>query len=104
VQHDEASVRRASFSTLARWSTDPSITPTLLQGLTDSDQSVRKSTAYGLIGYAHADASVVAALFQTAEDFNEHHRTRRGAVQALKGMDLDESMQERLKIAEASIN
>lgn len=104
VQHPDARVRRASFSTLARWSKDPSVTPTLLQGLNDVDPAVRKSTAYGFVGYPHADASVIEALLQTAENNSDTRRARRGAVLALSGMSLDDSQRARLQSVQAQIN
>ncbi len=104
VQHPDAKVRRASFSALARWSNDASVTPTLLQGLNDDDPAVRKSTAYGFVGYPHTDTSVIAALLQTAENPNDTPRTRKGAVLALKGMPLDDSQRARLQAVEAQLN
>lgn len=101
VQHPDATVRRASYSTLARWSKDPSNTPILLQGLNDSDPNVRKSTAYGLVGYRHADASVINALLNTAENTSETRRARSGAMLALKGMSLDNSQAARLEAVQA---
>lgn len=103
VQHPDASVRRASYSTLARWSNDPSITPTLLQGLTDEDSNVRKSTAYGFVGYANADSAVIEALLSTAQNASDTRRTRKGAVLALRGMPLDESQQVRLESAQQQL-
>jgi len=104
VQHGDASVRRASYGVLARWSNDPSVTPTLLQGLNDSDASVRRNTAYELIGYAHADSSVVEALLNTLENSTEERQVRRGAVLALKRMNLDATQQARVQSAEAELN
>ncbi len=101
VQHTDATVRRASFSTLARWSKDPSVTPILLQGLTDEDPNVRKSTAYGLVGYEHVDSSVITALLSTAENANELSRARSGAILALEGMPLSESQRTRLQAVQA---
>jgi len=98
VQHSDARVRRSSYATLARWSDDPSVTPTLLQGLTDANPAVRRSTAYGLVGYAHADASVVAALMQVAENTSDTRRVRRSAV------TLDESQSARLEAAQNNLN
>jgi len=89
---------------LARWSTDPSVTPTLLQGLSDPDPSVRKSTAYGFVGYSHADASVVEALLITAENPQEIPRARQGAILALKGMSLDDTQTLRLQAAIAALS
>ena len=104
VQHPDARVRRGSYSTLARWSDDPSITPTLIQGLNDDDPAVRKSTAYGFVGYKHVDASVIDALLQTAENTQDTKRTRRGAILALKGMSLDDSQSARLLGVQSNIN
>jgi len=103
VQHEDAMVRRGSYSILARWSTDSSVTPTLLQGLSDPNPAVRKSTAYGLVGYPHEDSSVVEALLITAEDANETNRARRGALLALKGMTLDDTQRARMIAAEATL-
>lgn len=103
VQHPDATVRRASFSSLARWSKDPSNTPTLLQGLSDSDPSVRKSTAYGLVGYPHADASVISALLNTAENVTETRRARSGAMLALKSMSLNDSQSARLQAVQSQL-
>ncbi len=97
VQHPDARVRRASYSTLARWSQDPSVTPTLLQGLTDVDPKVRKSTAYGFVGYPNADSTVIEALLGTAENESDIRRARLGALLALRDMPLDESQQVRLQ-------
>lgn len=104
VQHPDARVRRSSYSTLARWSNDPSVTPTLLQGLTDDDPAVRKSTAYGLVGYKHVDASVIAALMQTAENASDTRRARRGAIRALISMTLDDSQSARLQAVQNNLN
>lgn len=103
VQHPDAAVRRAGYSTLARWANGPSVTPTLLQGLTDEDPAVRKSTAYGLVGYPHADSAVMEALLQTAENGTDTRRARKGAVLALKGMSLDDVQRQRLRSAESQL-
>ncbi len=103
VQHPEATVRRAGYSTLARWANGPSVTPTLLQGLSDEDPAVRKSTAYGLVGYPHADSAVMEALLQTAENDTDTRRARKGAVLALKGMPLDDVQRQRLLSAESQL-
>ncbi len=103
VQHPDASVRRAGYSTLARWSNGPSVTPTLLQGLSDDDPAVRKSTAYGFVGYPHADAAVIEALLKTAEDGADTRRARKGALLALKGMPLDDVQRQRLLSAETQL-
>lgn len=104
VQHPDARVRRASYSMLARWSNDPSVTPTLLQGLTDDDPAVRRSTAYGLVGYKHADATVVDALLSTAEKTSDSRRGRRAAVRALQGMSLNESQSARFEAVQNTLN
>lgn len=103
VQHPDANVRRAGYSTLARWSNGPSVTPTLLQGLRDDDPAVRKSTAYGFVGYPHADAAVIEALLKTAEDGADTRRARKGALLALKGMPLDDVQRQRLLSAETQL-
>jgi len=103
VQHPDATVRRASYSTLARWSNDPADTPTLLQGLEDTDPAVRRSTAYGFVGYANADDSVISALLNTAEDQLENLRVRKGAIRALKGMPLDDSQAARMQAAQSQL-
>jgi len=103
VQHPDAAVRRASFSTLARWSKDPSDTATLLQGLDDVDPAVRRSTAYGFVGYANADASVISALLNTASNQAENVRVRKGAIRALKGMTLDDSQTARMQAAQSQL-
>jgi hypothetical protein len=103
VQHPDATVRRAGYATLARWANGPSVTPTLLQGLTDEDPAVRKSTAYGLVGYPHADSAVMEALLQTAENGTDTQRARKGAVLALKGMPLDDVQRQRLLSAESQL-
>lgn len=101
VQHPDAGVRRASFSTLARWSKDPADASILVQGLDDTDPKVRRSTAYGFVGYPHADASVISALLNTAENPAEARSARSGAILALKGMPLDESQKARLQAAQS---
>ena len=103
VQHPDARVRRLSYSALARWSNDPSVTPTLLQGLNDDDPMVRRNTVYGLVGYPHADASVVEALLQTAESSSDTLRARRGAILALKGMSLDDSQGARFQAVQTNV-
>jgi len=103
VQHQDAKVRRGGYAALARWSTDSSITPTVLQGLSDPDSAVRKSTAYGLVGYPYEDAAVVEALLLTAENSNEIIQARRGSLLALKRMTLDDTQRARMVAAEASL-
>lgn len=94
LTHQEASVRRASYSTLLRWSNGSvDIAPQLAAGLSDPDAKVRRSTAFGLIRNPHLDQATKLALFSMLNDTEEPLRNRKAAAMALIrfGLNSDEN-------------
>lgn len=104
ISHDDASVRRRSYSTLARMSNDNSATDTLLSGLDDPDPKVRQSIAYSFITNVVDTDAVRYRLLSVAENSEETPITRRGAVQALLQMDLTVDEKERVDNASRDLN
>lgn len=102
--HGDARVRRRSLDMLARWSDDPAHLPVLLDGLADPEAKVRETAAYAFVGRDDPDGSVVPELFAVIENDAETERARRGAILALKGMDLDERARARVREIERALD
>lgn len=104
VSHQDPTVRRTSMAALAHWSDSDVHTPTLMAGLTDADDDVRKTVAYAFVDYAFITPEASAALFRRAEDDSEAYRTRRGAILALqRSDDLTDAERQRLNILADSV-
>jgi len=104
VDHTDASVRRTSLTILSRWSNDGTYTPQLLSGLDDTDQTVRRAAAYALVGHEDASPQVQARLTRLASDGNGDQRARRGAILALKRMELSAEDREQVLAIERRMN
>ncbi|NND92483.1 MAG: hypothetical protein HKN42_16610, partial [Granulosicoccus sp.] len=91
TSHEDAAVRSISLSILSRWSTDGRDTPVLLDALQDTEQGVRQSAAYALVGHEVVNQSVIDSLWAVAVDDGDTKATRSAAVLALRGMQLSDA-------------
>ncbi len=96
TSHDDPAVRRSSLDILSRWTDDPRHTPVLLNGLTDTDSSVRETAAYSLVGHEDASEEVILNLLYVVENEQEAEQTRRGAILALRGMPISDTQHQQL--------
>lgn len=99
AQHHNVRIRQRTYGVLARWAADSDATDTLLQGLSDPDENVRKTTAFAFINYPFKDQSVLEALLTMVENPSEIRSARRGALLALQSTSLSAEQASRLQAA-----
>lgn len=104
AQHDDPIIRARSIGVITKWTDDNQSTPLILGALSDTDVRVRQKAVYSLINYPYPDDNVRRQLMSVAENESEDRRARRGAIQALSGMDLSDDESGRLKAARSSVN
>lgn len=96
TDHPDPAVRRTSVNILSRWSDDATHTPRLVAGLTDEDPTVRRAAAFAFVGHPDQSDGVRRELFSVAEDADNDEGTRRGALLALRRMDLGDEERARV--------
>jgi len=104
ASHSDPAVRRSSLDILSRWSDDPRHTPVLLNGLTDTDSSVRETAAYSLVGHEDSSDEVIQDLLFVVNNEQEAEQTRRGAILALRGMPLSDTQRQQLVTVEKRLD
>ena len=96
TDHPDPAVRRSSLDILSRWSDDATHTSRLVAGLGDEDPSVRRAAAFAFVGFPDQGEEVRRELFAVADDRGNDEGTRRGALLALKRMELGEGERDRV--------
>ena len=104
TDHEDAKVRSISLSILSRWSKDGQYTEVLQNGLNDQEVNVRESAAYALVGHDNVSQSLIDSLLLSATNSAEGKQVRRGAILALKGMALDDSVRQQVIAAELELD
>jgi hypothetical protein len=104
ADHEDAAVRSVSLNILSRWSKDGQYTEVLRNGLLDVEPVVRESAAYSLVGHDNVSQALIDSLFSLAVDSTENERARRGAILALKGMPIDDTIRQQVNAAELELD
>lgn len=104
AQHSDVSVRSISLTVLSKWTTDATFTPILLDGLRDEEAVVRERAVYALVGHEDSSPEVIDELLRVASNSSEEERARRGAIMALRGLSISETLRERLAEMELALD
>ena len=104
ADHEDSAVRSVSLNILSRWSKDGQYTEVFQNGLFDAEPVVRESAAYSLVGHNNVSQSLIDSLLSVAKDPAENERARRGAILALKGMPIDDTIRQQVKAAELELD
>ncbi|MFK7994917.1 MAG: HEAT repeat domain-containing protein [Granulosicoccus sp.] len=102
--HEDDGVRSISLDILSRWSEDGRYTDTLVAGLNDESEYVRKAAAYSLVGHENSSAAVVDSLFTIVRKASERRNVKRAAILALKSMPLSALQRSELDALELKLN
>lgn len=94
--NEDANVRSHSMAMMARWAGKTNVNQYLLQGLNDSDPSVRKTAAYSLMKSRYLTDDVKQQLLTRTQDESELKRTREAALLALERFNLSDNEQQHL--------